>query len=349
MLHGIDIASWQAGIDVAATSADFVIVKATGGTSYTNPYWRQWAEDTLAAGKLLGLYHFAHEYGYESAYDEARHFIDTVADFKGKFIPILDWEGEAIGNGQWWAKEWLDTVASELGATPWFYGYASDVNSSDYSGITNYPLWMASYLYRYDGADFVDNPDQTWDTGAWSDLTAYQYTSTGDIDGYDGNLDLSVFYGTREDWEKMCGATDDPINNAGMKYRAHSENVGWQEWKRDGQIAGTTGRALRLEALQIDPPEGWELTVRPHIANIGWETFEGITHGNDIVIGTTGQSLRMEDLIIEVVKRPEGDNRKLYFMVHQEIVGWKGWTEEGFASGTDGMGQRLEAIRIKIE
>ena len=72
MLHGIDISSWQAGIDIAATDADFVIIKVSGGTSYTNgypdeseDYWRKWADETLAAGKLLGFYHYACEYGSE--------------------------------------------------------------------------------------------------------------------------------------------------------------------------------------------------------------------------------------------------------------------------------------------
>lgn len=58
---------------------------------------------------------------------------------------------------------------------------------------------MASYLYRYDGAGWVDYPDQIWNTGAWDSIIAYQYTSTGDIDGYDGDLDLSIFYGSKSD------------------------------------------------------------------------------------------------------------------------------------------------------
>lgn len=57
----------------------------------------------------------------------------------------------------------------------------------------------------------------------------------------------------------------------------------------------------------------------------------------------------IEDLMIEVAKRPEGDNRRLYFKVHQANYGWKGWTEEGYASGTDGMVTQLEAIQIKIQ
>lgn len=38
MLHGIDIASYQAGINIGGTDAEFVIVKVSGGTSYENPY-----------------------------------------------------------------------------------------------------------------------------------------------------------------------------------------------------------------------------------------------------------------------------------------------------------------------
>ena len=41
MLRVIDIASHQAGINVRNEDCDVVIVKATGGTSYVNPYWRE--------------------------------------------------------------------------------------------------------------------------------------------------------------------------------------------------------------------------------------------------------------------------------------------------------------------
>ena len=36
-----------------------------------------------------------------------------------------------------------------------------------------------------------------------------------------------------------------------VQYRAHSQNVGWMDWVSNGTLAGTTGKSLRLEALQI--------------------------------------------------------------------------------------------------
>lgn len=149
----------------------------------------------------------------------------------------------------------------------------------------------------------------------------------------------------------MCGGqgAGEVVAESGLTYRAHSQNVGWGSWVTDGKTAGTTGQSLRLEALQINPPEGWELTVKVHIQDVGWKTYSGIVHGNNIIIGTTGQGRRIEYIQIAVDKRPEGDSRKLYFKVHQEDEGWKSWTEEGMASGSDGMSLRLEAIQIKIQ
>lgn len=215
MLRAIDISSWQSGIVPSQVDCDVVIVKATGGTGYVNPYWREWADDVLASGKLLALYHFANDVGWGSAADEARHFLDAVGDYKGRYIPVLDWEGMALNNDVSWAREWMDAVAAEIGATPIFYAYASYVAWKDLSSLSHYPLWMASYLNKYDGVGWVDNPDNVWGTGSWDRMVGYQYTSTGYVQGYGGRLDLSVFYMSRGEWLSMQGG--DKVNrNAEM-------------------------------------------------------------------------------------------------------------------------------------
>lgn len=90
-LKCIDIASWQAGIDIYDVDADVVIIKATGGTHYVNPYWKEWADAVLNSGKLLAFYHFAVEgEDWPGAAAEAEFFLDEVEDYIGKFIPILD-------------------------------------------------------------------------------------------------------------------------------------------------------------------------------------------------------------------------------------------------------------------
>ena len=36
-MNGVDVSSWQTGIEVDEMSMDFVITKATEGTNYVNP------------------------------------------------------------------------------------------------------------------------------------------------------------------------------------------------------------------------------------------------------------------------------------------------------------------------
>ena len=98
-LNGIDISSWQEDLVVSAMeSCDFVIVKTTGGAGYWNECFRRHAVETLAAGKLLGCYHYARDRGYEGT-TEADHFINAFKPYIGKAIPFLDWEADALNLG----------------------------------------------------------------------------------------------------------------------------------------------------------------------------------------------------------------------------------------------------------
>lgn len=214
MLRAVDISSSQKGIDPAALDCDIVIVKVTGGDYYTNgypseaeDYWRIWADSALASGKLLGLYHYARDKrgGYATPETEARRFLDAIAPYIGRCVVALDWEHEADAYPISWAREWMGIVARETGATPVLYAGAADINHRDFSCVAQYPLWMSSYLFRYYGSGWVEDPLNTWALGAWDRMAMYQYTGTGRIDGWDDDLDLSIFYGDRNDWDALIG------------------------------------------------------------------------------------------------------------------------------------------------
>lgn len=147
-----------------------------------------------------------------------------------------------------------------------------------------------------------------------------------------------------------------PVNNRGLNYRGHSQSIGWLEPVRDGQQCGTTGLGLRLEALKITPPEGWELDVLVHIQDVGDKIFRGVKKGtssgtgssaNDPIIGTTGQSKRLEGIQITPASKPD-ENLKIQYRVHVQDSGWTAWTDEGHYAGTRGKSRRIEAVQIKI-
>lgn len=50
-MNGIDISSWQSGIDLAKVPCDFVIIKATEGLTYVNPDCDRAYQQGLKLGK----------------------------------------------------------------------------------------------------------------------------------------------------------------------------------------------------------------------------------------------------------------------------------------------------------
>ena len=36
-----------------------------------------------------------------------------------------------------------------------------------------------------------------------------------------------------------------------VKYRVYVQNIGWMPWVKDGEMAGTEGKSLRVEAIEI--------------------------------------------------------------------------------------------------
>lgn len=61
-----------------------------------------------------------------------------------------------------------------------------------------------------------------------------------------------------------------------IKYETHVQDVGWQEWKKDEEVAGTTGKSLRLEAIQIELHKNYNLNIKyqVHIQNVGWQDWK---------------------------------------------------------------------------
>ena len=214
MLNGIDISGWQSGIDVTSVDADFVIVKATGGTSFVNPDFRRQIDQAIASGKLVGCYHFAGDNNPGSWEEEAAHFLSTVSDYVGRAVMVLDWEADATEWPVSWAENWLQRVADSTGSTPWFYSYSSYINSHDCSSIARFPLWIAAYYAGYEPMGYQDDPPLFGGTGAWSDKVCYQYSSTGDVGGYDGRLDINKFYGSRDDFAAFYGGSGGEVDRS---------------------------------------------------------------------------------------------------------------------------------------
>ncbi|MGI5350201.1 glycoside hydrolase family 25 protein [Streptomyces sp. CA-250714] len=90
-VKGVDVASYQSST-YSTRGLDFVFVKATEGTSYTNPKMRAQAQRARDAGLVVGFYHFLRP-GSMTA--QARYFVEQAASVEGD--PLwADWEDPRV-------------------------------------------------------------------------------------------------------------------------------------------------------------------------------------------------------------------------------------------------------------
>lgn len=203
-MRGIDISHWQDGIDLAGVPCDFVIIKATQGTSFVDNCCDKFYQEAKKLGKKLGVYHFAD--GKSTGKQEADHFIKNVKGYIGEAILVLDWEANALDRGVSYAKEFLDRVYEKTGVRPLIYMSKSVCREYNWASVVNgnYGLWMAQYANK----DVTGYQEKPWTDkkgmGAFKSAAIHQYTSTGRIGNYPGNLDLDIAYMDEKAWDKYA-------------------------------------------------------------------------------------------------------------------------------------------------
>ena len=182
------------------------------------------------------------------------------------------------------------------------------------------------------------------DTCLLVELAAGQIGLTGfDIGVFNADKNIVSYYAKVED-DYVLKKT---VNNAGdIRYSAHVAELGWQGWMKDGAPAGTTGKALSVQALKIEQPNpqfDGAIRYSAHVADIGWQGW--VENGN--LAGTVGQNKQMEAIRIELT----GDLAKSFnvtYRVHVAELGWQEWVENGKEAGTTGRGLGIESIEIKL-
>lgn len=203
MLRVVDVASHQAGIVTGALDCDAVICKATEGTGYVNPFCDEHYQSAKAAGKLLGVYHYASGGNPEA---EAEFFINNIQGYLHEAILVLDWESgdnAAWGDSSWVARFCAHVVAL-TGINPMIYVQRSAANQC--VGLGDYGIWLAEYPdYAPRGWDAYYPPNYS------GDYAMHQFTSSGAISGWNGPLDLSLFFGDTNAWLAYAGAKGQPV------------------------------------------------------------------------------------------------------------------------------------------
>jgi lysozyme len=197
-LQGIDISHYQSGLNLATAGVSFAMMKATEGTTFSDRALETFYAQAAGAGVLRGVYHF---YRGDPT-GEADFFLDTVGEHVGDAVLALDFEDSDYLHDVAGAKTFLDRVQAETGVKPVIYMSRSFLTGSSWGPVVDagYGLWLARYN------------TEPGDVSPWPGMAMWQYTSSGRVSGWSGDVDLDTFYGDAADWAELAdpGAVPSP-------------------------------------------------------------------------------------------------------------------------------------------
>lgn len=205
--------------------------------------------------------------------------------------------------------------------------------------------------------------------------------------GYNGGLEYSTHMQT-EGWTKpvasgISGVTDasgrliekrmeaisikltgQVAEEYDVYYAVEVKGMGWLAWAKNGENAGTAGRALRAENIRVvlvkkggpapaalsGATEAYyehnmpvNATYRVHSQTVGWG--QGYVDGP----ATAGTANKRLEAINVRLAGGTSDQGGIQYQSHIQSMGWEGdWARNGAISGTTGAAKRLEAIRISL-
>lgn len=199
-LNGIDISRYQAGIDLNAVPADFVIIGTSDG-GVVNPEADKQYQAAVRAGKLVGVYH----YFRNDPIKEAQFWAGITNGYQnGKTVFFTDAETDHP-NMVALSKQFSDEFLRLTGIRPVTYTYWHLLAKYNWQPHVdaNIGLWGAWYPLLNQPAGYTIPARET--PPYWGEsMMAWQYTSAGRLPGWNGDLDLNVFYGDAKAWYKYA-------------------------------------------------------------------------------------------------------------------------------------------------
>jgi GH25 family lysozyme M1 (1,4-beta-N-acetylmuramidase) len=191
-LEGIDASHYQGTINwtsVRNSGRVFAIVKATEGTTYTDPTFATNWTRMKQAGLIRGAYHFGHP--GSDAVAQANRFVNVVQPQSGDLQLVLDLEvtdGRSPAQVWAWTQAFIAQIHTRTGRPgiiyTGFYFWRDSVGNPPNN--LNCPLWLAAYTSSTTG--LVPR--------AWTTWSFWQYTDHGSVPGVSGNVDLDHFNGS---------------------------------------------------------------------------------------------------------------------------------------------------------
>ena len=193
-IQGIDVSNHNGAIDfekVAAAGINFVYVKASEGVGYKDPRFESNISNARKAGLKVGAYHFFRK--DKDGASQAEFFmrvVKNVAVDMPYVIDVEDWGNSMIASDNETVENLHDMVRLLENANLRIMIYTNKDGYRKYVKLyfPELRLWLCSFTHPSKLTDF--------------DWHIHQYSHWGEVDGIDGEVDLDVFKGDCEEWER---------------------------------------------------------------------------------------------------------------------------------------------------
>lgn len=204
MIFGIDISNWQKGVNYGSLSRngiDFAIIKSTEGNSFKDGMFQTHLNGCRNAGMVVAAYHYVRGSDADAQLANIKSIVP-----KGLSV-ILDIEDGAGDMNS--IRRLLTLLVAEGYKTPLIYipeWYWNKIGKPSLNNLP--PNWWSWYPDNSGQSRSLEQginliPTRIWNGFGGLPVSIIQFTSTGRIEGYSGNLDLNAYRGTKQDLQNL--------------------------------------------------------------------------------------------------------------------------------------------------
>ena len=205
MWKGIDVSDNQGTIDweqVAAAKVSFAILRSVRRSGKADHQFAAYLESCRKHNIPVSVYKYTYATTQDAARQEAQQVVELLRShhLTGTMV-WWDVEDKEVLQPLGAAKltECIRAAQEVIMAAGYSFGlyvglYVYKERWFDFDTFTRTRLWVARYYRGYRTMQFADAPDQSYRPSVDRCLTAWQYTSCGEVAGIKGDVDLNIAY-----------------------------------------------------------------------------------------------------------------------------------------------------------
>lgn len=196
----LDLSGWNEAESYAAikvSGVNHVVLKAINKSLKVDKKFEQHLKGCVEADiKVIGTYHYSYALTTEAARQAAGAWIRIVNGRCNLFI--LDWEDTGLPKDSK-AIEIINTYADEIYKAGYQFAVYTGLSWYDsylkkYADKLPYEFWIARYYAGYKGFSIDTSVNKKYMPAIRHELIGWQYTSSGNVPGIKGSVDMSRWY-----------------------------------------------------------------------------------------------------------------------------------------------------------